>query len=232
MLDKFLRISSVLVRLAPKSSVQISRGFSVKTKYLRTMSLPKPNIVFVLGAPGSGKGTQCEKIVEKFGYVHLSAGDLLREERNREGSEYGEMIENHIRNGKIVPVDVTCALLENEMNRNIKEYGKENFLIDGFPRNQDNLDGWNRRMSEKANLKFVLVFNCPEDVCVDRCLNRGKSGSNRSDDNIESLKKRFVTFVNDSLPIINHYKTQDLVRELDATKSPDEVFDHVNTLFQ
>lgn len=75
----------------------------------------KPNIIFVLGAPGSGKGTVCARIVETFGYVHLSAGDLLREERNRKGSEFGELIENYIRNGQIVPVEITCSLLENAM---------------------------------------------------------------------------------------------------------------------
>uniref|UniRef100_A0A1B0DQK4 Uncharacterized protein n=1 Tax=Phlebotomus papatasi TaxID=29031 RepID=A0A1B0DQK4_PHLPP len=137
------------------------------------MSLPKPNIVFVLGAPGSGKGTQCEKIVKKFGYVHLSAGDLLREERNREGSEYGELIENYIRNGKIVPVDVTCALLENAMNQNIKVSGKDSFLIDGFPRNQDNLDGWNRRMAEKANLKLGGI-HFPDQVLLLVVIDDGK----------------------------------------------------------
>jgi UMP-CMP kinase len=81
---------------------------------------PKPKIVFVLGAPGSGKGTQCEKIVEKFGYKHLSAGDLLREERDRKGSEFGELIEDKIRNGRIVPVEITCSLIENAMNKTIK----------------------------------------------------------------------------------------------------------------
>lgn len=77
----------------------------------------KPKVVFVLGPPGSGKGTQCEKIVKEFGYTHLSAGDLLREERNREGSEYGALIEDNIKNGRIVPVEITCALLENAMNK-------------------------------------------------------------------------------------------------------------------
>lgn len=77
----------------------------------------KPKIVFVLGAPGAGKGTQCEKIVENFGFTHLSAGDLLREERKREGSEYGALIEDNIKNGRIVPVEITCALLENAMNK-------------------------------------------------------------------------------------------------------------------
>lgn len=83
-------------------------------------AMAKPNIIFVLGAPGSGKGTVCSRIVETFGYVHLSAGDLLREERNRKGSEFGELIETYIRNGQIVPVEITCSLLENAMNHNIK----------------------------------------------------------------------------------------------------------------
>lgn len=83
-------------------------------------AMAKPNIIFVLGAPGSGKGTVCSRIVETFGYVHLSAGDLLREERNRKGSEFGELIETYIRNGQIVPVEITCSLLENAMNQNIK----------------------------------------------------------------------------------------------------------------
>ena len=61
------------------------------------MSNSKPNVIFVTGGPGAGKGTQCSKIVENFGYVHLSAGDLLRAERRSEGSQYGELIEHHFR---------------------------------------------------------------------------------------------------------------------------------------
>ncbi len=72
-----------------------------------------PNVLFVLGGPGAGKGTQCTRIVQNFGYVHLSAGDLLRAERQRPGSKVGEQIEDHIRKGSIVPVEITCTLLEN-----------------------------------------------------------------------------------------------------------------------
>ncbi|MGH0122536.1 UNVERIFIED_CONTAM: hypothetical protein FKN15_038086 [Acipenser sinensis] len=72
----------------------------------------KPQVYFVLGGPGAGKGTQCAKIVEKYGYTHLSAGDLLRAERGRTGSEFGELIENYIRDGKIVPVEITISLLQ------------------------------------------------------------------------------------------------------------------------
>lgn len=79
------------------------------------MTSIKPKVVFVLGAPGSGKGTQCSKIVDHCDYTHLSAGDLLREERARPGSEFGTLIEECIKNGKIVPVEITCSLLENAM---------------------------------------------------------------------------------------------------------------------
>ncbi|KDN43280.1 hypothetical protein RSAG8_06247, partial [Rhizoctonia solani AG-8 WAC10335] len=73
----------------------------------------KVMVIFVLGGPGAGKGTQCARIVEDFGFVHLSAGDLLREEQKREGSTYGALISEHIRNGTIVPMEVTVKLLEN-----------------------------------------------------------------------------------------------------------------------
>ena len=187
----------------------------------------KPKIVFVLGGPGAGKGTQCSKIVERFEFVHLSAGDLLREERAREGSEVGALIEDYIRNGKIVPVEVTCSLLEAAMTKS----GKTKFLIDGFPRNQDNLDGWERQMADKVDFQFVLFFNCAEDVCVNRCLSRGQSGSGRSDDNMESLKKRIQTYNNDSLPIIKHFEDLGKVKQIDASPSADEVFTKVEQVF-
>lgn len=187
----------------------------------------KPKIVFVLGGPGAGKGTQCSKIVERFGFVHLSAGDLLREERAREGSEVGALIEDYIRNGKIVPVEVTCSLLDAAMAKS----GKTKFLIDGFPRNQDNLDGWERQMSNKVDFQFVLFFNCSEDICVNRCLSRGQSGSGRSDDNMESLKKRIQTYNNDSLPIIKHFVDLGKVKQIDASPSADEVFAKVEQVF-
>lgn len=92
------------------------------------MASAKPKVVFVLGAPGSGKGTQCSKIVEHYGYVHLSAGDLLREERARPDSEFGTLIEDCIKNGKIVPVEITCSLLENAMIKKNQVRGELNYF--------------------------------------------------------------------------------------------------------
>lgn len=190
--------------------------------------MTQPNVVFVLGAPGAGKGTQCQKIVEKFGFVHLSAGDLLRAERKSPGSQYGELIENHITNGTIVPVAITCSLLERAM----KDSDKNDFLIDGFPRNEDNLTGWNEAMGDKVNLKFVLNFDCGQNACIERCLARGAAGSGRSDDNEESLKKRFVTFTNATTPIIKHFEGQNLVKTINAERGVDEVWTDVEKLFQ
>lgn len=185
------------------------------------------NVVFVLGPPGSGKGTQCLKIQENLGFVHLSAGDLLRAERQRQGSQFGQLIENHITNGTIVPVEITCKLLENAMD----DAGSEarGFLVDGFPRNQDNLEGWEHQMNGKADVKFVLFLSCPVDTCISRCLHRGQG---RTDDNEESLRKRVETYNNQTLPIIQHYEKLGLVKEVPSDKSPDEVYAGVVAAFK
>lgn len=182
----------------------------------------KPNVVFVLGAPGSGKGTQCSLIVSKTNFVHLSAGDLLRQECVTSESQYGSLISTYIKEGKIVPVEITCSLLENAMRISGKQY----FLIDGFPRNFDNLQGWIEQMGPKTNFLFLLFLQAPESICVDRILSRGAT-SGRIDDNAESLKKRFQTYLHDTLPIVKFYEDKGLVRSVDSTRQPELVHDDV-----
>ena len=189
-------------------------------------NMTKPKVVFVLGAPGSGKGTQCSKISKQFDFLHLSAGDLLRAEKNKKDSTVGQLISNYIKEGKIVPVEITCKLLEDA----VFESQKSKVLIDGFPRNQNNLDGWINQMSDKVDVCFVLFLECPEEVCIGRILERSKT-SGRSDDNIESLKKRFQTYINETLPVVNTYEELNKVRKIDATKGPEEVFESLKLLF-
>ncbi|XP_074596187.1 cytidine/uridine monophosphate kinase Dak1 [Brevipalpus obovatus] len=197
-----------------------------------------PKVVFVLGPPGSGKGTQCEKICKEFGYVHLSAGELLREEMNSKDSEYSQLISAHIENGTIVPVEITCALLEKAMTKNCQQSSDGskgcdgNFLIDGFPRNSGNLDGWKKTMTGKVEEKFMIFFDCPREISIDRCLRRGQAGSGRTDDNEKSMQKRLNTYYNDTLPIIEHYAGLGMVRKIDARPGPDEVFEKVKELFR
>ena len=194
---------------------------------LRAMSVSKtPKVIFILGGPGSGKGTQCLKIQNDFGFKHLSAGDLLREERSRSDSEFGELIDEHIKNGTIVPVEITCKLLERAMLKS----NEDTFLIDGFPRNEDNLKGWLKALSDKTVLLCVLVMDCPIDTCINRCLNRGAQGSGRADDNMESIKKRIVTYQQETIPIIDYYRQKDLVRTVDSTRSPEDVHEEIKKI--
>lgn len=86
-------------------------------------------------------------------------------------------------------------------------------------------------MSDKVDFAFVLYFDSPEDVCMDRCLSRGKAGSGRTDDNEESLRKRMVTFTNETWPIVQLYEKEGKVRRVSASGPPDQVFDDVRSIF-
>lgn len=170
--------------------------------------------MFVLGGPGAGKGTQCANIVRDFEFVHLSAGDLLRAHM-KSGSPEGNMVADMIKQGQIVPSEVTVNLLLDAM----KASGKDRFLIDGFPRNKENRDAWERTAGYDCD--FVLFFDCPEDVMTKRLLGRNEG---RTDDNIETIKKRFKTFRDSSMPVIEYYKKMDKVRDVNSDQTPEEVY--------
>ncbi|KAK2072734.1 hypothetical protein P8C59_007071 [Phyllachora maydis] len=199
-----------------------------KAKQLPAPSKPTPTfspdnvtVLFVLGGPGAGKGTQCARLVSEFGFVHLSAGDLLRAEQGRPGSEFGELIQDCIKNGTIVPMEVTVALLENAMTEVVRKQadGRARFLIDGFPRK---LDQAHRFEQAVCPARFVLFYDCPESVLEARLLERGKT-SGRADDNAESMRKRFRTFVETSMPVVHEFDKDGRVVKIDGTKTPDEV---------
>ena len=178
---------------------------------------------------------------QEFGYIHLSAGDLLRKEQDTPGSQFGQLIADHIKSGTIVPVEITCSLLENAMLENMISQASSitgdepiptgNFLIDGFPRNQNNLEGWQKQLDDKVNIKFVLFFECPRDVCISRCLQRGRQGSGRADDNPESMAKRLDTYLNQTMPIVEYYEKLGAVRRIDASEDVDDVYEKVRQLF-
>ena len=164
--------------------------------------------------------------MQRFGFKHLSAGELLRTEQNAENSRFGELIQKHMVNGTIVPVAITCSLLLRAM----EESKCKNFLIDGFPRNQDNLDGWIREVDpEIVNIKNVLFFDCSQTNCLIRCLKRGANGSGRSDDDEKVLNKRFVTYKQSTLPIVEYYRKLGLLIEIDANRTVEDIFDQVTS---
>ncbi|GAA95073.1 hypothetical protein E5Q_01728 [Mixia osmundae IAM 14324] len=182
-------------------------------------------VIFVLGGPGAGKGTQCAKLVDKYNFVHLSAGDLLRAEQDREGSEYGQMIKDYIKEGNIVPMEVTIKLLENAMKESIKKDEKQEsrFLIDGFPRKMDQAVKFDDSV---VPAKKVLFLTCPESTLLERLLERGKT-SGRADDNEESIKKRFKTFIDTSMPVVDEYRKQGKVIEVESVGKIDDIFEKI-----
>lgn len=195
-------------------------------------SSPQFQVVFVLGGPGAGKGTQCTLLSERMSWTHLSAGDLLREERNS-GSALAELINSKISAGQIVPSSITVKLLKSAMEKIYDaDDTRTKFLIDGFPRSAENVTVWEEFMpTSVANLEFVLFLDCPEDVMTGRLLERAKT-SGRNDDNLETIRKRFKTFRDSSMPIVDMFEKKGMMKTIIADKGVDDVYNEVQCLFQ
>ena len=186
----------------------------------------KPDVTFVLGGPGCGKGTLCQMIVKKYpDIVHLSAGDLLRAE-GKTNSDQAKIINDLINQGKVVPVKISCGLLKKAMIANGWE--KKRYLIDGYPRNQDNLDGWNEIIGASAIVKQVLYVECPKDVTMDRLLKRDRG----ADDQKSVIEKRFKHFDTVEYPMVEYFLKKGMVIKIDGSKTPDNTFEQVKKYFE
>lgn len=186
---------------------------------------PKPNVVFVLGGPGAGKGTMCELAESQLGWTHLSTGDLLRAEIAA-GGPRAATIEEIVTAGKLVPNEVTVTLLKEAMERVTRTTGKRNFLLDGFPRSLHNMEGWYEVFGREAELPKMLYFECPYDVLEKRILGRAKY-SGRSDDNVESMKLRFDTFKAETLPTVEFFRSKNKCVDLDTSQARPVVYELV-----
>lgn len=188
---------------------------------------PQPNVVFVIGGPGSGKGTMCELAESQLGWTHLSSGDLLRAERQA-GGPTAATIEEFLKAGKLVPNEVVVTLLKNAMETVTRTTGKNNFLLDGFPRSLGNLEAWFDTFGREADVPKMLYFECPYEVLEKRILGRAKY-TGRSDDNAESLKLRFDTFKAETLPTVEFFKNRDKCIEIDTSQDRQSVYDVVGS---
>ncbi|GAB5363317.1 hypothetical protein AAMO2058_000872700 [Amorphochlora amoebiformis] len=192
-------------------------------------SKKKPAVIFVIGGPGTGKGTQCAKVVEDYGYSHLSTGDLLRAERKRGGSKYGKMINDIIKEGKLVPSDITVSLLKNAVEKIAKEDKSFLFLVDGFPRSIENLEAWEQIIGDKFTVATTMFFTCDEKIMVERLLKRAKT-SGRSDDNAETIKKRLKTYRDSTLPVLKTLRAVCSFYEIDCAHSIEKVYEKVSKI--
>lgn len=183
---------------------------------------PPPNVVFVLGGPGAGKGTMCELAQSQLGWTHLSIGDLLRAEREA-GGPSADAIEKIIAAGELVPNEITVKLLKDTMEKLTRTTGKSNFLLDGFPRSLSNLEGWYDAFGQDTELPKMLYFECPYPVLEKRIMARSKY-TGRSDDNVESLKQRFDTFKQETLPTVELFQSKNKCIKIDTSQDRQTVY--------
>ncbi|XP_066283266.1 uncharacterized protein [Branchiostoma lanceolatum] len=180
-------------------------------------ALKGKKIIFVVGGPGCGKGTQCDKIVEKYGYTHLSTGDLLRDEV-KSGSARGKKLTEIMEQGKLVPMETVLALLKDAMIARADK--SKGFLIDGYPREI-------RQGTEfESNIRpcdIVLYFECSAQTMTERLLGRAKT-SGRADDNEATIKKRLDTFYSATEPLVAHYEKQGKLRRINAQREVTAIF--------
>jgi len=169
----------------------------------------------VLGGPGCGKGTQCDKIVAKYGYTHLSSGDLLREEV-ASGSERGKNLTAIMESGQLVPLATVLDLLAEAMLKKLG--GSKGFLIDGYPREVAQGEEFEKAI---APCKHILYFEVSDETMTSRLLKRAET-SGRADDNVDTIKKRLVTFHQHSEPVIKAYASKCSV--IPAERGIDEIY--------
>jgi len=182
---------------------------------LKEAKLP---IIWVLGGPGCGKGTQCERIVAKYGFTHLSSGDLLRDEV-KSGSDRGKQLTEIMEKGDLVPLFVVLDLLAEAMLSKVS--GSKGFLIDGYPREVSQGEEFEKEILPCTK---ILYFDVSDACMTERLLNRAKT-SGRADDNEETIKKRLATFHKHSEPVIDAYKSK--CSAIPAERAPDDIFGDV-----
>ncbi|XP_062127457.1 adenylate kinase isoenzyme 1 isoform X1 [Drosophila sulfurigaster albostrigata] len=177
-------------------------------------------IIWILGGPGCGKGTQCAKIVEKYGFTHLSSGDLLREEV-ASGSDKGRELQAVMSSGGLVSNQEVLSLLNGAVSR--AKGNSKGFLIDGYPREKNQGIAFEEQI---APADLALYFECSEDTMVQRILARAAAAAvKRADDNEATIRSRLQTFKQNTSAILEQYVDKTLT--INAERDVDVIFTEV-----
>lgn len=179
------------------------------------------NIV-LFGGPGSGKGTQSEKIINEFGLHHISTGEVLRNHIKNE-TELGKIAQKFIDDGQLIPDELMIQILDEELEKGAK--GKEGVIFDGFPRTIPQAIALKDLLKKRGtDLHAVVGLEVPEEELIQRLLNRGKE-TGRSDDNIDTIKKRLDVYHNQTSPLKDFYRKEKMYITIDGSGDIDQIFE-------
>lgn len=177
------------------------------------------NIV-IFGAPGSGKGTQSEFIVEKYGINHVSTGDVLRGEL-RNGTELGKIAKGYMDEGKLLPDDLIVNMLASKLD---SFEGSKGVIFDGFPRTIAQAEALKKMLADRGQeVSVMLDLEVPEEELMVRLIKRGQQ-TGRADDNEETIKNRLVVYHSQTAPVIDWYKNDGKYQHIDGVGSMERIF--------
>lgn len=185
--------------------------------------------LILFGPPGSGKGTQSENIVAKFGLVHLSTGNLLRAEI-ADKTPLGMEAKNFIDKGQLVPDEVVIGMIDTMLEKNSDAKG---FLFDGFPRTVAQARALDNLLAlRKTSITKVIALEVSEQELVDRLLKRGATSGRTDDTNEEIIRKRFSVYKNETEPVADHYKAIGRFESIKGEGTVDEIFASISAVIE
>jgi len=181
----------------------------------------------LFGPPGAGKGTQSQKLIEKFQLVHLSTGDLLRNEIAR-GSDLGLEAKKLMDEGKLVPDEVVIGMISNKLKENPDAKG---FIFDGFPRTVAQADALDTLLEQhKEHISGMISLEVDDEELEKRLLLRGKDSGRSDDANPEVIRKRIAEYKSKTTPVANFYNEQGKLNTVYGIGSIDEIFSNISEI--
>jgi len=177
--------------------------------------------LILFGPPGSGKGTQAEKLVERYELLHISTGDLFRHEMGN-NTTLGQKAKEYIAKGELVPDEITVGMLRNKVEANLDVQG---FIFDGFPRTIAQAKALDNLLAEKnTEVSKLVMLDVPDDEIVARILNRGKTSGRTDDLDEDIIRNRIEVYKSETTPVFDYYAAKDKASKIDGVGSIDEVF--------
>jgi len=179
--------------------------------------------IILFGPPGAGKGTQSEKLIQKYKLIHISTGDLLRTEKANK-TDLGLLAIKYIDQGHLVPDEVVIGMIRNKLAGNLSASG---YIFDGFPRTAVQACELDALMIELGTSITIMVsLEVDEDELIKRLVKRGET-SGRSDDNEETVRKRLEVYNRETSPVAKHYKQQGKLSVVNGIGTIDEIFERI-----